>query len=150
MNVLLSTRDNEIGSWSLDIADATHNHPPTLPDAHPIHWQLARTDKVKELIRVGRTNRGGRASRVDRGGGVRRADKEGRVSRIAGVEELVELIKLVGFEGARGERNRSVTTNRTRVEEAKIVETEIAGVVKATKEGSQVRLTRNIVRSLGI
>ncbi len=78
---------------------------------------------------------------------------------LTGREELAGLLgggrvggaNQVGRVGrARGERNRSVTTNRTRVEEAKIVETEIAGVVETTREGSQGRLTRNIVRSLSI
>ena len=34
--MIIATRDNEIESWSLVIADATHNHPPSLPGAHPI------------------------------------------------------------------------------------------------------------------
>lgn len=55
----------------------------------------------------------GRVSRTAGGGRVGRADQVGRVGR------------------ARAERNRSVTTNRTRAEEAGIAETEIAGVVEA-------------------
>ncbi len=35
--------------WLLQMLH-THNHSPALPSAHPIHWQFARTDKVKELI----------------------------------------------------------------------------------------------------
>ena len=80
--MIIATRDNEIGSWSLAIVDVI--------GTYPIHRQLARTNKVKELIRIGRTYRGVRASRADRGGGrVGRADRERR---------LVELIKLVGLE----------------------------------------------------
>ena len=132
------------------IIDAIHKHPPTLLGAHLIHWQLVCIDKVKELIRVGRTNRGGRASRVDRGGTVRRADKKGRVSRTdrGGRVGGTNQISRVGR--ARRERNRSITTNRTRVEDTKIVETEIGGVVENKREESQSRLTRNIVRSLSI
>ncbi len=48
--MIIATRDNEIESWSLIIADATHNHPPSLLGAHPIHRQFASTDEVKELI----------------------------------------------------------------------------------------------------
>ncbi len=48
--MIIATRDNKIESWSLVIADATHNHPPNFPGAHPIHQQFARPDKVKELI----------------------------------------------------------------------------------------------------
>ena len=47
---IIAIQDNKIGSWSLAIADATHNHLFTLLGAYPIHWQLAGTDKVKELI----------------------------------------------------------------------------------------------------
>ncbi len=44
----------------------------------------------------------------------------------------MKLIKLVGLEELKKKKNRSVNTNRTRVEEVGIVETEIAGVVEAT------------------
>ncbi len=48
--MIIVTQNNKIKSWSLVIADATHNHPPSLLDTHLIHWQFARIDKVKELI----------------------------------------------------------------------------------------------------
>ncbi len=48
--MIIATRDNKIESWFLIITDAIHNHPPTLPGAHLIHWWFARTDKVIELI----------------------------------------------------------------------------------------------------
>ncbi len=48
--MIIATWDNKIESWSLVIADATHNHPPSLPGAHPIHRQFARIDELKELI----------------------------------------------------------------------------------------------------
>lgn len=48
--IIIATQDNKIESWSLVIADATHNHPPILLGAHPIHLYFAYTDKVKELI----------------------------------------------------------------------------------------------------
>ena len=32
------------------IADATYNYPLTLLSIHPIYWQLACIDKIKELI----------------------------------------------------------------------------------------------------
>lgn len=35
---------------------------------------------------------------------------------LLGVEELMELIKLIGLEELEGKKNRSVTTNGTRVE----------------------------------
>ena len=60
---IIATQDNKIGSWSLAIADATHNHPPTHLGAHPIHWQLARIDKVKELI-VSQTRIGASSKQV--------------------------------------------------------------------------------------
>ncbi len=48
--MIIATRDNKIESWSLIIADATHNYLPSLLSAHPIHRQFTRTDEVKELI----------------------------------------------------------------------------------------------------
>lgn len=35
--MIIATRDNEIKSWFLVIANAIHNHPPTLLGAHLIH-----------------------------------------------------------------------------------------------------------------
>ena len=77
------------------------------------------------------------------------------VEELAGlleVEKLVELIKLIDDRvgRARGEKNTSITTTKTRVKESGIVETKIAGIVEATREESQGRLTRNMVRSLSI
>ena len=48
--MIIITRNNKIGFWFLAIANAIHNHPHTLLGAYPIYSQLARTDKVKELI----------------------------------------------------------------------------------------------------
>ena len=48
--IIIATRNNKIESQFLVVADTIYNHPPSLPDTHPIYWQFARTDKVKELI----------------------------------------------------------------------------------------------------
>jgi len=48
--MIITTRDNKLGPWSLAIADATHNHSPAPPGAHLIYRLLARRDKLKELI----------------------------------------------------------------------------------------------------
>ena len=45
------------------IADAIHNHPLTLPGAHPIHRQFARTDTIKDLI-VSQTRIGASSKQV--------------------------------------------------------------------------------------
>ena len=65
-----------------------------------------RANKTDRSERVGRANRGERVSRTTRGGRVGRANQVGKVGR------------------ARGEKNRSVITNRTRAEEAGIAETD--------------------------
>ena len=61
--MIIATRDNEIESWSFVITDATHNHPPTLPGAHPIHWRFAHRDEVKKLI-VSQTRIGASSKQV--------------------------------------------------------------------------------------
>ena len=61
--IIIATRDNKIESWSLAIANATHNHLPTLLGAHSIHRQLARIDKVKKLI-VSQTRVGASSKQV--------------------------------------------------------------------------------------
>lgn len=48
--MIIATRDNEIEYQFLVIADVTHNHPPSLPGTHLIHWQFVCIDKEKELI----------------------------------------------------------------------------------------------------
>lgn len=48
--MIITTQDNKIESWSLIITNATHNHPPTLPGAHPIYRQFVHIGKVKKLV----------------------------------------------------------------------------------------------------
>lgn len=89
--------------------------------------EFAEKIEMEELVKL----RGGRVSRTARDERVGGPNQGGRVGR------------------ARGERNKPVTTNRTRVAKGGIVETEISGVVDAKREGSQGRLIRNLVRLLG-
>ena len=77
----------------------------------------AENGRVSRGGRVDRTNRGGRASKADRGGRVGRADRGRRVSRTAGGGRVGRANQVGRVGRARGERNRSVTTNRTRAED---------------------------------
>lgn len=57
---------------------------------------------------------------------------------------------MIELEELEEKKNIFVTTIKTRVEESGTVQTENVGIVKATRERCQGRLTRNVVRSLGI
>ncbi len=76
--------------------------------------------KVKKLIKVGRINKNRRVSRVDKGKKVYRVDKERKISRTTR-GEIINWLNQVGKIGrARKEKNKSVFTNRTRVEKANL------------------------------
>ncbi len=48
--MIIANWEDKIKSWSLVIADAIHNYPPSLPSAYSICQQFACIDKVKDLI----------------------------------------------------------------------------------------------------
>ncbi len=78
--------------------------------------------RVGRSGRVNRTNRGGRANKADRGRRVGRANNGGRISSTARCGRVGRANQVGKVRRAKGERNRFVTTNRTRVEEAGIAE----------------------------
>lgn len=46
----VATRDSKLETWTFQIDNPEHNHPPTLPGANPTHQKKAMTDNVKMSI----------------------------------------------------------------------------------------------------
>lgn len=59
---------------------------------------------------------------------------------LLGLEELVELIKLVGLEELEEKETDLLLLTELESRKLRILETEIAGIVEATREGSQGNL----------
>ena len=85
--------------------------------------------------RVNRANRGGRVDGVDRGERVGRVDRDRRVNKTTRRKRVGKASRICRVERTRGERNRSVTINKTRVEKARTIESKAMEVIETTSKG---------------